>query len=473
MPHLASSRLLIPNSITPHCGHMKSFFLNLLVLLTGGLFSLSAADRPNIVLLLSDDQAWTDYGFMGHEAIKTPHLDRLASRSAVFKRGYVPIALCRPSLMTLATGLYPHQHHVTGNDPSPLLAEKNSPQSHQLRADLIANIDKHPVLPKLLAQQGYLSYQTGKWWEGDPQRAGFTAGMTRGFPKPGGRHGDDGLKIGREGMQPVYQYIDEAVEKKQPFFLWYAPFLPHTPHNPPPRILKKYQQEGRPESIAKYYAMCEWFDETCGQVIDYVDKKGLTQNTMFIYLCDNGWVQDPQGKGFLTGSKQAPQEAGVRQPTLFSWPGKIKAGDYPEVISSIDFMPTVLSAAGAAIPASLPGVDLMPLLTEGKNIDREAIFGESFAHDIADLNEPEASLLYRWCIEVKWKLLLTYDGKVNRYPNLHQRKHPEPFLTDLLADPNESTNLAAQNPEVVKRLAQRIEQNWPLKKAEMLGKLPE
>lgn len=232
MPHLASSRLLIPNSITPHCGHMKSFFLNLLVLLTGGLFSLSAADRPNIVLLLSDDQAWTDYGFMGHEAIKTPHLDRLASRSAVFKRGYVPIALCRPSLMTLATGLYPHQHHVTGNDPSPLLAEKNSPQSHQLRADLIANIDKHPVLPKLLAQQGYLSYQTGKWWEGDPQRAGFTAGMTRGFPKPGGRHGDDGLKIGREACSLSTNTSTRLSKKNNPSSSGMPPSCPTLPTTP-------------------------------------------------------------------------------------------------------------------------------------------------------------------------------------------------------------------------------------------------
>ena len=242
---------------------MKSLLYSL-ILLAFGLSTLSAADQPNIVLILSDDQAWTDYGFMGHDAIKTPHLDRLASRSAVFKRGYVPVALCRPSLMTLISGLYPHVHHVTGNDPSPLLAEKNSTEYNQLRADLISNIDKHPVLPKLLAQQGYLSHQSGKWWEGDPKRAGFTAGMTRGFPKPGGRHGDDGLKIGREGMDPVFKFIDQAVEKKKPFFLWYAPFLPHSPHNPPARILKKYQKEGRPESIAKYYAMCEWFDETCG-----------------------------------------------------------------------------------------------------------------------------------------------------------------------------------------------------------------
>src|SRR5690606_35500232 len=78
-----------------------------------------AADRPNIVMILSDDQAWTDYGFMGHKVIATPHLDQLASESATFLNGYVPTSLCRPSLATLISGLYPHQHKITGNDPLP------------------------------------------------------------------------------------------------------------------------------------------------------------------------------------------------------------------------------------------------------------------------------------------------------------------------------------------------------------------
>ena len=86
----------------------------------------AADDNPNIVLIISDDQAWNDYGFMGHEQIQTPHLDRLAKQSAVFPRGYVPTALCRPSLATLLTGHYASTHGITGNDPSPKYAERNS-----------------------------------------------------------------------------------------------------------------------------------------------------------------------------------------------------------------------------------------------------------------------------------------------------------------------------------------------------------
>jgi len=210
-----------------------------------------AQTQPNVVLILSDDQAWTDYSGMGHPVIQTPHLDRLATRSALFRRGYTPTPLCRPSLMTMITGLYPHQHGVTGNDPKPDKSLTDS-QYAGLREQLISCIDQHPTIPKLLGEHGYLSMQSGKWWEGNYARGGFTHGMTRGFPNPGGRHGDDGLEIGRKGMQPVFDFIAESKHANRPFFLWYAPFLPHTPHDPPSRLLAKYLSDERPMELAKY-----------------------------------------------------------------------------------------------------------------------------------------------------------------------------------------------------------------------------
>ena len=109
-------------------------------------------------------------------------------------------------------------------------------------------------------------------------------------PKKGGRHGDKGLKIGREGMQPIHDFIDLAMKEDKPFLIWYAPFLPHTPHNPPEHLLKKYTKEGREKDVAKYYAMCEWFDQTCGELTEAIDQRNLRDNTIFIYICDNGWV---------------------------------------------------------------------------------------------------------------------------------------------------------------------------------------
>ena len=94
------------------------------------------------------------------------------------------------------------------------------------RAKLISYLDQFDTLPELLGERGYLSHQSGKWWEGSYKHGGFTHGMTRGFPERGGRHGDDGLKIGREGMKPIEKFVDHAVAEKKPFFLWYGVFLP-------------------------------------------------------------------------------------------------------------------------------------------------------------------------------------------------------------------------------------------------------
>ncbi len=457
----------------------------LLFVATCSLVLAADSAPPNIVFIISDDHAWTDYGFMRHPQIETPHLDKLAARSAVFPRGYVPTALCRPALATFATGLYAHQHKISGNDPTLLpemsrgagkaarkdgKAAKGAKQAgepaeyQRLREKLIAHVDRQPTLAKLLGGQGYLSHQSGKWWEGGYARGGFTHGMTRGFPQPGGRHGDDGLKIGREGMQPIFDFIDHAVAEKKPFFVWYAPFLPHTPHTPPDRLFAKYKAKGiASDFVARYYAMVEWFDETCGQLLDRLEAKGLTRDTLVVYIADNGWIQSPNSQGYAPRSKQTANEGGIRQPTMFSWPGVIRPGSRGEQLcSSIDIVPTALAAAGVTAPANLPGLNLLPVLKSGAPTPRDTVFGETFAHDVADIDRPEASLVYRWIIEGRWKLLLTYDGVVSeRYASSNPRDEKRPQLFDLLADPHENTNLAAQHPDVVARLAGRIEQWWP------------
>jgi len=413
---------------------------------------------PNIVLILSDDQGYTDYGFMGHPEIETPHLDKLAKESALFRRGYVPTALCRPSLMTLITGLYSHQNKTTGNDPRNTPANKAHAEKagKDPRELLISHIDRTGALPQWLSKQGYVSHQSGKWWEGSPLRSGFNEGMTKGFPNRGGRHGDAGLKIGREGIKPVTDFIDRSVADDKPFFVWYAPFMPHTPHTPPTRLFEKYKAKGVHERIAKYYAMCEWFDETCGELVNHIDDSGIKENTLVLYVCDNGWVQTEQGS-YAPRSKRSPNELGTRTPIMFRWPGTIKPMDRSELCSSIDFVPTVLAAAGVTGPHEFPGLDLLPQLKTGETIERDTIFGESFAHDIADIENPQASLLYRWVIRGHSKLLMTYDGAPGKM------KYPPaggaPQLYDLRADPDEKVNLAAKNPGVVKELGSLLI-NW-------------
>lgn len=458
----------MPSSFRLHCPTRNLIGLLALVLAVaiGARGGAAESPPPNIVMIISDDQAWTDYGFMGHETIQTPNLDRLASQSVVFTRGHVPTALCRPSLMTLITGLYAYQHGVTGNDPSTALAPANSPTYGELRERLISKIDALPTTPKLLTARGYVSHQSGKWWEGNYRRGGFTAGMTRGFPEPGGRHGDDGLKIGRTGLQPILQFVDQALADKKPFFLWYAPMMPHTPHTPPQRLLQKYEAAGRPEELAKYYAMCEWFDETCGELIAHLETKQIRDNTLIVYVTDNGWIQRtgetkfPSGwnQAFAPKSKQSPFDGGTRTPIMFSWPAKIKPARRDELVSSIDIVPTLLSAANVMPPDKLPGLNLLPTLCDGQALERDALFGETYAHDVADIDKAEGSLLFRWCLEGRWKLLLSYDGESGS-PIVHAYIDKRPQLYDLVADPHEEVNLAAGHPDIVARLAQRLD-DW-------------
>jgi uncharacterized sulfatase len=294
--------------------------------------------------------------------------------------------------------------------------------------------------------------------------------MTRGFPQPGGRHGDDGLQIGRQGLQPIFDFIQLAQAENQPFFVWYAPFLPHDPHTPPDRLFQKYQAKGvASDHVARYYAMVEWFDETCGQLLAHLEDRDLTRNTLVVYVGDNGWIQRPDGPGFAPRSKQSANEGGTRQPILFRWPGVIPPGRRDlELASSVDIVPTALAAAGVPIPDNLPGINLLPILRSGDPTPRREVFGETFAHDIADLDDPEASLLYRWIIEGRWKLLLTYDGKLGRYARHHPRTDRRPQLYDLLADPHENHNLAAQHPDLVSRLAQRLQDWWPVTQRHVL-----
>jgi uncharacterized sulfatase len=109
---------------------------------------------------------------------------------------------------------------------------------------------------------------------------GFTHGMTTKVR----RHGGAGLTIGREGNEPVYDFIDMSVAEEKPFFVWYAPFLPHDPHNPPERLLKKYRGQGPTKHGEVYHAMVEWLDEACGDLDGWLDAKGLKENTVILYL---------------------------------------------------------------------------------------------------------------------------------------------------------------------------------------------
>ena len=424
--------------------------------------------RPNVIAIVSDDQHWGDYAFMGHPHLRTPHLDRLARESLLYRRGYVPSSLCCPSLASLITGRFPHEHRIVGNDPpgSDRLA-RNTPEGKRLFQEGREAMNRHlaewPTLPALLAPHGYRSLQTGKWWQGDFSRGGFTAGMTR-----GDRHGDDGLTIGRETLEPIETFIDDCQEDGAPFFVWYAPMLPHDPHDPPTDLVDHYRTVAPSLHVARYWGNVERFDRTVGQLLDLLDAKGIADNTLVVFVTDNGWIQSPDHPRYAPRSKRSPYDGGVRTPIMVRQPGRIEPGVSDVPVSSLDIFPTILAACGVAAPAGLPGVDL---LDPRAVASRGGVFGECYTHTLVDLDAPAQSLLWRWTVHGSWKLVVP-----ERLAAADPRWEVEeaaldddsrawleagtPRLFDLAADSEENRDVAAEHPDVVNDLRKTLDAWW-------------
>lgn len=425
-----------------------------------------SAERPNIILIISDDQNYRDFGFMGNRQVQTPNLDRLASESATYVNGYVPSSVCSPSLATILTGRYPHEHGIHYNHPPPGNAAFNRMASRAeydlVRSESFRLIRAVDTLPRLLRDDaGYRCLQTGKFWEGHYKNAGFTHGMTKFTPVPGQEfggnrklasgelaahgNGDWGLKIGRQTMQPIYDFIDQA--DAAPFLIWYAPYLPHQPHDSPERYYDLY--DGHPVSANRlpYYAAISQFDETVGQLIEHVEARELASDTLFLFIVDNGWVPGqvrakgrPEEFDHTKRSKRAPFDDGLRTPILIRWDGHTKARMHHGLVSSIDIMPTLLTAVGLANKAKdLPGLNLLPSACGRSSLDaRRAVFGEIYPGDATSLDDPSADIAYRWVRRGDWKLITTHS---------HNGKPPwgsylvRDAMFNVVDDPGETKNL--------------------------------
>ena len=439
-------------------------------------------ERPNIIFIISDDQAWGDYSFMGHPHIQTPHIDQLAKESATYTKGYVSSPLCGPSLATIITGKYAFQHAQTGNDAGdskrePSFWDENDDEKLRTKKgnnflfskkrsdqfDIIkSKFYKNKLLTDYLSANGYRSFQSGKWWLGSWKEGKFDAGMTHGDYKRKGRHGDEGLKIGREGLDPIFNFIDETQEENTPFFVWYAPFLPHTPHNPPQELLDKYTLLTPHKSIAKYWAMCEWLDHTVGDLTSFLKEKSLDENTLIVFTSDNGWIQSKKNKGYAPRSKRAPYEGGVRTPIMFKLPGVIQPEmNHSTLVSNIDLVPTVLQLLEIT-EYELPGVDVLDkeILNE-----RETLFIECYNHDILNTEKPSESILYKVAINEKWKLMLPNTKMVIRDFKTAKEQYygyysNQPQLFDLENDPGEQVNLAKEYPVILAKMSSQIDEWW-------------
>lgn len=411
-----------------------------------------AQPLPNIVYIISDDQAWMDFGFMGNERVHTPRLDDLARQSARFINGYGPSSVCRPSLATLLTGLYPHQHGIHFNHGPPGNSGYNRMSTREeyerIRNREFKLIKQFKTLPGLLSrEQGYRVFQSGKFWEGHWRNGGFTDGMTTFRPPAadqrfGGTrilaggdrvahgNGDAGLQIGRRTMKPIFDFIEDCQSKGTPWMVWYAPYLPHQPHDSPSRF---YEVASSRPNVAKhelpYFASIAEFDESVGKLIDFVEEKSDAKNTLFVFVSDNGWRPSeekqagrPQEFAHTKRSKRSPFDDGLRTPILIRWDAVIQPATHTGLASTIDLMPALLDAArvpNRAIP-KLPGINLLSVAKGFAPINPDrAIFGEVYPGDASSLGNPDRDIAYRWIRQGEMKLIVPHlhgqDSPWNRY----------------------------------------------------------
>jgi uncharacterized sulfatase len=202
---------------------------------------------------------------------------------------------------------------------------------------------------------------------------------------------------------------------------------------------------------ARYWGNIERFDETCGQLFEELDKRGLSENTVIVYVTDNGWIQSQDNPRYAPRSKQSQYDGGLRTPIMIRWPGKIKPDrNDTHLANSVDILPTLLGVAGISPPDSLPGINL---LDKEAVADRKAIYGECFTHDIVDLDRPEKSLRFRWLIEGNWKLIVAQPGEETGVE-----------LYNIIDDPHEERNLATEQPQRVGEMLPKLDAWYPLTK---------
>ena len=369
--------------------------------------------KPNIILIVSDDQGYNDMGAFGSREIITPHQDKLASEGIRFTNFYVTCSACTPSRGSLLTGRYPQRNgtyelfrNARVND-----GYIYNDYEYSVSPERILGMDEQEVLfPELLKEAGYVNGIFGKWDLGQlerylPLQRGFDEFY--GFPNTGidyytheryyvpSMYRDNNPITADKGIYSTYLFEREAIRfvkenKDIPFFL-YLPFnAPHSSSSLDPKVKGTVQapqkylsmySEGttKQEKVRRgYMAAVTCMDDAIGNVLGVIDSLGLSENTVVIFFSDNGGGIGSDNSP-LAGRKATMWEGGLRVPCIIKWPGKIEKGRISDnFISSLELFPTILDMAGVEKPGSLvlDGFNIMPLLTEEKNLNREEMYWE-------------------------------------------------------------------------------------------------
>ena len=448
---------------------MTRSLLLLFALLLPGL--LAAAEKPNIILVMTDDQGYGPVGRHGHPWIKTPNLDKLYDQSTRLTR-FLVSPTCSPTRSALMTGRHPLKNGITHT-----ILERE-------RMALDATI-----LPQVLKTAGYTSGIFGKWHLGDeeayqPHKRGFgevfihgAGGIGQSYKcscadVPGNKYFDptirhNGSFVKTKGyctdlfFTAAMGWMKEAQKTKKPFFTYITTNAPHGPFIAPPSNTKRFTDLGFSAKTAGFYGMIENIDENIGRLMTKLAEWDLEKNTILIFMSDNGMTgggsgrtgkplgKDKNGKAMMMfnagqkGLKGSADEGGVRVPFFIRWKGTLEAGrDISNVAAHIDLYPTLVELAGATIPEKqVEGRSFLPLLKDSKSSwpDRYLFTQKARWPTGSEPNNHQ------------WK---------NFAVRSHQYRLVDKQLFDMLADPGQKNDIAAKHPEVVGKMRAAYDKFW-------------
>ncbi len=409
--------------------------------------------NPNVIIILTDDQGYGDVGFNGCTDIPTPNIDRIAKNGVVFRNAYVSYSVCAPSRAGLITGRYQDRFGYSRN-----------PLYRPFDPEIGLSLNEQ-MLPDLLQQSGYNTMAIGKWhlgvheqfrpWKrGFNEFFGFLGGGHRYFPEEYIIANQDSAKneeqsyrtklIRNQTAVEESEYITDAFSreavsyiernKDQPFFLYLAYNAPHGPLQATPKYLERFTQI-KDAKRRTYAAMVSAVDDGVGLILDKLQQSGLAENTIVIFLSDNGGPENVNASdnGPLRGGKGSLFEGGIRVPFAIQWPQQIKANtEYDQSIISLDIFATVAAnVQGIAKPKNaLDGVDLLPFLNgTKKGSPHEFLFWRQF-------DQKNYAVIHQSGL----KELILKDTNINLY--------------NLKTDIGEVVNVAEKNIQLLQRMEQ-------------------
>ena len=431
----------------------------------------NANERPNVIFVMADDLGYGDLGCFGQSEMRTPNIDRLAEEGMRFTHCYSGSTVCAPSRCALMTGMHMGHARIRGN------AGWVGPD--RKRTSELPLHDSDVTIAEVLKAAGYATGATGKWGIGQPgttgapRRQGFDRFL--GFLNQHHAHGYypeyiwenekmvsiDGNLGGRQNDWVHDRMTNFALDfirehKTHPFFLYVAYTIPHGRYEVPSD--EPYSERDWPQSIRNYAAMVSRMDRDVGKMVDLVGELGLTDNTLILFTSDNGaeiyyyrkedlideYDQTLKSRGGLNGWKRDLTDGGIRVPLIARWPGHVPSGRTTDFVCALyDMLPTFADLADITVPIKVDGQSILPTLLGQRQAEHEFLYWEFF--------------------ERKFQQAVRHGP----YKGI-RRKQGDPIeLYNVLDDPDESDNIAIDNPDVVERIeaylmnARTESAHWP------------